>query len=52
MGRLYGGAGGIIMIDGHEDMLDQPIDLDMVMPGRFKGLIILDRWTGITPGTT
>lgn len=51
-GRLYGGAGGIIMIDGHEDMLDQPIDLDMVMPGSFKGLIILDRWTGITPGTT
>jgi len=48
-GRLYGGAAGIIMIEGHEDILDEPLRLDDIMPGSFKGLIILDRWTGITP---
>jgi len=48
-GRLYGGAAGIVIIDGHEDILDQPLDLDMVMPDSFKGLIILDRWSGIMP---
>ncbi len=48
-GRLYGGAGGLIMVDGQEDMLDRPLDLDMVMPGSYKGLLILDRWSGITP---
>ncbi|SFE43778.1 hypothetical protein SAMN04487969_102514 [Paenibacillus algorifonticola] len=48
-GRLYGGAGGVIMIEGHDDILDQPLELDMVMPGTFKGLQILDRWSGIYP---
>lgn len=49
-GRLYGGAAAVIIIDGHEDILDQPLDYDMIMPGSFKGLIIGDRWSGITPG--
>lgn len=48
-GRLYGGAVALIMIDGHENELDQPLDLDMVMPGSFKGLMILDRWSGVYP---
>ncbi|WP_205127116.1 DUF1073 domain-containing protein [Paenibacillus ginsengarvi] len=48
-GRLYGGAGGVIIIEGHEDILDRPLDLDMVMPGTFKGLLIFDRWSGISP---
>lgn len=48
-GRLYGGAAGIILLKGQEDM-SQPLDLDMVMPGSFQGLLILDRWTGIFPG--
>ena len=47
--RLYGGAGAVIMIKGHEDMMEQPLDLDAVMPGSFCGLIVLDRWEGITP---
>lgn len=51
-GRLYGGAAAVIIIDGHEDILDQPLDYDMIMPGSFKGLIIGDRWSGITPGET
>ncbi|MDU4846149.1 DUF1073 domain-containing protein [Clostridium sp.] len=49
-GRLYGGAAAVIIIDGHEDILDQPLDYDMIMPGSFKGLIVGDRWSGITPG--
>jgi phage-related protein (TIGR01555 family) len=50
-GRLYGGAGGLILIEGHEDVLDQPLDFDMIMPGSFKGLLIFDRWSGITPSS-
>lgn len=49
-GRLYGGAGAIMMIDGHENMLDKPLDLDMVFPGSFMGLLVVDRWSGLTPG--
>lgn len=48
-GRLYGGAGALIMIDGQEDMLDQSLELDQVMPDSYKGLLVLDRWSGITP---
>ena len=46
-GRLYGGAAGLMMIRGQED-LSKPLDLDMVFPGSFRGLYILDRWMGIT----
>ncbi|MDE6998292.1 MAG: DUF1073 domain-containing protein [Oscillospiraceae bacterium] len=48
-GRLYGGAAGILMIRGQEGMLDQPLDLDMVLPGTFAGIYIVDRWCGVTP---
>ena len=47
-GRLYGGAAGLIMIQGQED-LSKPLDLDLVYPGSFRGLYILDRWQGIVP---
>lgn len=47
-GRLYGGAAGLMMIKGQED-LSKPLDLDMVFPGSFQRLYILDRWQGITP---
>ena len=47
-GRLYGGAAGLIMIKGQED-LSKPLDLDLVFPGSFEGLYILDRWQGVTP---
>ena len=46
-GRLYGGAAGLLMIKGQED-LSKPLDLGMVFPGSFRGLYILDRWMGIT----
>lgn len=48
-GRLYGGALGLILIEGHEDILQQPLDFDMVMPGTFKGVMIFDRWSGAYP---
>ena len=48
-GRLFGGAAGIIVIEGQENMLDEPLDLDMVLPGQYKGLIIADRWNGVYP---
>ncbi len=48
-GRLYGGAVGVILVKGQNDM-SQPLDLDAVMPGSFLGLQILDRWSGVYPG--
>ena len=50
-GRLFGGAAGIMVIEGQEDMLDQPLSLELIMPGQFKGLIIADRWSGVYPET-
>lgn len=50
-GRLYGGAAGVMMIEGQEDMLDKPLELKSVMPGDYKGLLVLDRWSGIYPST-
>ena len=47
-GRLYGGAVGLIMIKGQED-LSIPIDINTVMPDSFLGLHILDRWSGVFP---
>ena len=47
-GRLYGGAVGVILIKGQDD-LSQPLDLDTVMPDSFLGLQILDRWSGVYP---
>ena len=49
-GRLYGGAAAVIMVKGHEKILDQPLNLDQVMPDSYRGLLVLDRWSGITPG--
>lgn len=48
-GRLYGGAAGIILIEGDEDRLEEELDLDLIAPGAFKGLLIVDRWNGIAP---
>lgn len=47
--RLFGGAAGLILIDGQGDMLDQPLDLQSIEPGSFKGIYIVDRWSGIYP---
>jgi phage-related protein (TIGR01555 family) len=47
--RLYGGAGALIAIKGHELFLEEPLDLDDVNPGSYLGLIPFDRWVGIVP---
>ncbi len=48
-GRLYGGAAGLMMIKGHEDILDEPLDYDLVMPDSLAGIMIIDRWVGVFP---
>lgn len=46
--RLYGGAAGLILIDGDED-LSEPLDYDTIMLDDYKGLLTFDRWNGIYP---
>lgn len=48
-GRLFGGAGGLIVIKGQENELDQPLDIDSVGLGAYKGILPFDRWAGISP---
>ena len=48
-GRLYGGAAGIILIDGESNYMEETLDYRFIMPGSYKGLLILDRWSGISP---
>ena len=48
-GRLYGGAAAVMVIKGQEDMLEEPLDYDMLQPGCFRGLIVIDRVRGIFP---
>lgn len=47
-GRLYGGSIGVILIKGDTN-LEEPLDLDAIPMGAFKGLTILDRWNGVYP---
>ena len=47
-GRLYGGTIGVILIRGQED-LSQPLNLDLILPGTFLGLYVVDRWSGVFP---
>lgn len=49
LARLYGGAGALILLDHQQDELDQPLQMDEIMPSDYKGLLVLDRWNGITP---
>lgn len=48
-GRLYGGALALMVIRGEEDRLDQPLDMDLLIPECFQGLLVLDRAQGIEP---
>jgi len=40
--RLFGGAVGVMMIDGQD--MSSPLKLDTIRQGQFKGLLVLDRW--------
>lgn len=46
--RLYGGSAAVMLIDG-QDNLSDPLDIDSIMPGAFKGLMVVNRWMGIYP---
>jgi phage-related protein (TIGR01555 family) len=50
-GRLFGGAGALIVVEGQENELDEPLDLDSIPVGGFKGLCPFDRWSGIYPSS-
>jgi phage-related protein (TIGR01555 family) len=41
-GRLYGGAAGLIMIDGQN--VETPLKIETVSKGQFKGVYPIDRW--------
>lgn len=41
-GRLYGGAIGVIMLDGQD--MREPLRINTVGPGQFRGVTALDRW--------
>jgi phage-related protein (TIGR01555 family) len=41
-GRLYGGAIGVIQIEGQD--LETPLRLDTIAKGQFQGLVVFDRW--------
>lgn len=47
-GRLYGGAIGLIIMTGQNE-LDTSLDYSTILPGAYKGLYIADRWSGVTP---
>ena len=49
--RLYGGALALIVLRDDEEKLDEPIDMGMLLPGCFQGLLVLDRTQGIVPST-
>lgn len=40
--RLYGGAIGVMMIDGQD--LSTPLNIDRIQKGQFSGISVFDRW--------
>lgn len=50
-GRLYGGALGIMLVKHQGNDLTTPLRLDYIMPGDFAGLLIFDRWNGVSPSS-
>lgn len=47
-GRLYGGALAVILIDGAQP--EEPLELESIRPGAFRGLHVLDRHQ-VTPSS-
>lgn len=51
-GRLFGGALAIMVLAGKEHRdLSKPLDLKRVAPGSYRGLIVVDRWSGVNPSS-
>jgi phage-related protein (TIGR01555 family) len=49
-GRLFGGALGIIILKGDND-LSKPLKIEDVEPGSYRGMIVVDRWSGMSPSS-
>ena len=47
--RLYGGSLALMVLRGEEDRLEEPLETDLLLPGCFQGLLVLDRAQGIEP---
>ena len=47
--RLYGGSVAVMILKGEDNIMDQPIDQDLLLPDCFEGLLVLDRTQGIEP---
>ena len=48
-GRLFGGAIGLMIIKGQGYDLSKPLDLRLMVPGDFCGLMVFDRWNSVDP---
>ena len=47
--RLYGGSLALMVLRGEEVRLSEPLDPELLLPGCFRGLLVLDRAQGIEP---
>ena len=45
--RLFGGAGALMVIAGQSNRLEEPLDLDSIQLGDYRGLMVFDRWSGV-----
>ena len=49
-GRLFGGSIGVICIKGDKD-LKKELKPEDVLPGTYRGILPLDRWSGVNPSS-
>lgn len=47
--RLYGGALAIMLVKGQGYNLEEPLEIERILPDDFQGLMVFDRWNGINP---
>lgn len=51
-GRLFGGAIAIMILSGESQKnLELPLKLNDIQPDSYRGLIIVDRWSGVSPSS-
>lgn len=51
-GRLFGGCLAIIVLAGEDQRdLSKPLKLEDVQPDTYRGLIVVDRWSGCSPSS-
>ena len=49
--RLYGGSLALMVIRGEERRLSEPLDIGLLLPGCFQGLLVMDRAQGVEPSS-